>query len=255
MKEAFLSYTHEDKSIAGKVKQILEANGVATFLFHDDLEVSTEWRTEILRHLDTSSAFIAIATENFSKSFWTNQEAGIAIAKGLPIIPLMLGKSTALRGFIEMYQGTLVSENNLEEAVKSTIPTINKGVASTERRFYKDLASVLSRLIIKWQIYRSHASNVKWTPEAIEEIKKSFRSEAESLVKLVSNEKEIDFGVKAQVTTIIGQIDLFAFSKINFGVVYAEQYSDFQELEKKGDQMSYTAQALRSWVQQTQKLS
>lgn len=254
MKEAFVTYVTEDKAKAGKVKQILEANNVTAFLFHDDLEVSTQWRTEILRHLDTSSGLIAIVTENFAKSFWTNQEVGMAIAKGLPIIPLMFSGSTALRGFIEMYQGVPVSESNLEEAVKSTIPIINKGVSSTERSFYKDLAGVLGRLIVRWQTYKEHVSNVKWTPEAIKEIKDSFRGESEYLINLVSNETEIDFSVKATVTTIISQIDLFVFFKIDFTVVFAEQFSYFQELEHKGEQVSYTSQALRTWLEQTGKV-
>lgn len=63
MKEVFLSHVHEDKALAGKVKEILEANGVSAFLAHMDMEVSEEWRTEIFRHLETSSALIAIVTE------------------------------------------------------------------------------------------------------------------------------------------------------------------------------------------------
>lgn len=254
MKEAFLSYAHEDKVLAGKVKQILETNGVSAFLAHEDLDVSEEWRIEILKHLDTSSALVAIVTDNFAKSVWANQEVGIAIAKGLTLIPLMVGGSTAMKGFLEMHQGIPVSESNLEEAVKSTIPRINKGVSSTERTFYKDLAGVLSRLIVRWQTYKGHVSNVKWTPEAIKEIKDSFRGESERLIHLVSNETEIDLSLNASARTIISQIDLFVFSKIDFTVIYGEQFSYFQELELKGEQVSYSSQALRTWLKQTGKV-
>lgn len=122
MKEAFLSYAHENKALAGKVKQIIEAKGVSAFLAHEDLEVSEDWGAEILRRLDTCSALIAIVTEKFMGSVWANQEVGIGIDKGLPIIPLMFSGSTSLKGFLEMHQGIPVSESNLEEAVKSIIP-------------------------------------------------------------------------------------------------------------------------------------
>jgi hypothetical protein len=254
LKEVFVSHAHEDKALAGKVKEILQANGVSAFLAHLDMEVSDEWRTEIFRHLETSSALIAIVTRNFAKSAWANQEVGIAFEKKLPLIPLMFDGSAVLKGVIEMYQGIPVSESNLVDVVKSTIPTINKGVPSTERKFYKDLAGVLSRLIIRWQTYKGHGLNVKCTPEAIEEIKKNLRSDREELLDLVSNEAEIDFGVKAQTTAITSQIDVFALFKINFNKPYAETYSEFQELEHKGEQVFYTAQALRGWLQ-TEKLS
>jgi hypothetical protein len=254
LKEVFLSHAHEDKALAGKVKEILEANGVSAFLAHMDMEVSEEWRTEISRHLETSSALIAIVTSNFGKSAWANQEVGIAFEKKLPLIPLMFDGSAVLKGVIEMYQGILVSENNLVDVVKSTIPTINKGIPSTERKFYDALAGILNRLILRWQTYKSHLSNIKWTQEAIEEIKKNLRSDREELLNLVSNAPEIDFGVKNQTTVIMSQIDVFALFKINFNKPYAETYGEFQELEHKGEQVSYTAQALRGWLQ-TEKLS
>lgn len=153
-----------------------------------------------------------------------------------------------------MLQGIPVSESDLVDVVKSTIPTINKGVPSTERKFYKDLAGILNRLIIRWQTYKSHLSNIKWTPEAIEEIKKNLRSDREELLNLVSNAPEIDFGAKNQTTVIMSQIDVFALFKINFNKPYAETYSEFQELEHKGEQVSYTVQALHGWLQ-TEKLS
>ncbi len=117
-----MSYAHENKALAGKVKQIIEAKGVSAFLAHEDLEVSEDWGAEILRRLDTCSALIAIVTEKFMGSVWANQEVGIGIDKGLPIIPLMFSGSTSLKGFLEMHQGIPVSESNLEEAVKSIIP-------------------------------------------------------------------------------------------------------------------------------------
>jgi hypothetical protein len=94
--------------------------------------------------------------------------------------------------------------------------------------------------------------NAARTPEAVEEIKKNFREEAEAILKLMSEQSEINFNVNATVMTIRSQIDIFAFYKINFTRPYSEQVPGFQELENKGEQVSYSAQALRTWLKQTQ---
>jgi len=45
----------------------------------------------ILNHLDSCSEVICIVTASFQESVWVNQEAGIAIGKGKPVVPLILG--------------------------------------------------------------------------------------------------------------------------------------------------------------------
>jgi len=253
MKEVFLSHAHEDKILAQKVKEILEANGISGFVAHMDVNVSVEWRAEILQHLETSSALIAIVTPNFAKSAWANQEVGIAFARKLSLIPLMF-EGSELRGVLEMHQGKAVSETNLEQVVKSAIPTINHGVPSSQRRFYKNLADALGKIVLRWQNYKGEPSTVKWTPKAIEEIRKNFGSDKEKLLELVSSEPEIDFGVKSQTHAIMSQIDAFVFLKIDFNTPYFETYPQLQELDHKGEEMSYTAQALQGWLQK-EKLS
>jgi hypothetical protein len=257
LKEAFLSYAHEDKILGGKVKQILEANGVSAFLAHEDLEVSAEWRMEILRHLDTSSALIAVVTDNFAKSMWANQEVGIAIAKKLTLIPLMFGGSRSMKGFIEMYQGVTVSEENLDTAVKGLVPRINEGVSSAERTALKDLKNVLGRLLARWQTYNGLPSNEKWSEPAVKNIQDTFGKESEKLLSIISEGTDIDFGVKSSTQTIIIQIQRFVLYKIDFqanrGAPFAEMLPDFHELENRGNQVIETARALHGWFAQTQK--
>lgn len=97
--EVFLSYHHDDKLLAANVRGQLESLGCVAFLAHEDIEVSAEWRAEILRHLDTCSGLIAIVTDNFSKSPWTNQEVGVVIGKTKPVVSLLFSSSRDLRGF------------------------------------------------------------------------------------------------------------------------------------------------------------
>jgi hypothetical protein len=48
---AFLSYQTDDKIVAGHVAKLLGSLGVDTFTAHDDIEVSLEWRRELLRKI------------------------------------------------------------------------------------------------------------------------------------------------------------------------------------------------------------
>ena len=125
MKEVFLSYNHVDKEIAAEVKAELQRAGFGSFLAHDDIEVSKIWRDEILKHLDSCSALMAIVTENFASSVWVNQEVGAVMAKGKPIVSLIFAGSQRLPGFLEMFQGIPVSSIN--DAVRKSISTITKG--------------------------------------------------------------------------------------------------------------------------------
>lgn len=129
MKVVFLSYNHVDKEIAAEVKVELEKAGFGSFLAHDDIEVSKIWREEILKHLDSCSALMAIVTENFASSVWVNQEVGAVMAKGKPIVSLIFAGSQRLPGFLEMFQGIPVSSIN--DAVRKSLPTITKGPEQT----------------------------------------------------------------------------------------------------------------------------
>jgi hypothetical protein len=153
-----------------------------------------------------------------------------------------------------MYQGIPVSESNLDQAIRSAIPTIEKGVSATDKRVYNQLSIVLSRLITRWQIYKDHLPNVKWTPEGMDGIKTSLRKEAEELLTLTSNGSEIDFGFKGQVSHISAQVDRFAYFKIDFSTPYSQNLVLFATLEQIGDQISYTAQTLHTWLKQSGKV-
>ncbi len=78
---AFFSYAYEDRKLAGRIKERLETYGFDVFLAHDDIDPSTEWQEEILRHLGTCEVFLALLTEEFDESNWAHQEVGIAYAR------------------------------------------------------------------------------------------------------------------------------------------------------------------------------
>lgn len=84
----FVSHAHEEKSIAGKLKESLDRCGVTSFLAHYDIVTGDKWDMEILDELSECDVFLIILTDNSRNSQYVNQEIGFALARGTPIIPL-----------------------------------------------------------------------------------------------------------------------------------------------------------------------
>jgi hypothetical protein len=84
----FLSYSHHDKTLAGKLKTALEEFGIKAFLAHDDITPSAQWKKEILANLRKCRILMPIVTKSFKESEWTDQEAGVALGLNKTIFPL-----------------------------------------------------------------------------------------------------------------------------------------------------------------------
>lgn len=105
---AFLSYATTDKLVAGAVAKALRALGIRTFLAHDDIEVSHEWRTKLLEELRIVDLFVPLLSSNYFSSVWCVQESGIAAARSdVTIIPLSLD-GTIPQGFLAAIQSTKI---------------------------------------------------------------------------------------------------------------------------------------------------
>jgi hypothetical protein len=118
--EFFISYQAKDNKMACEIKRLLvsisELNEKDVFVAHRDIELSKNWRADIINHLDSCTHLIALCTENYRCSAWGNQEVGYAMAKKeVRIIPLFLeGTRKEHFGFIEGFQALpyYINENN-----------------------------------------------------------------------------------------------------------------------------------------------
>jgi hypothetical protein len=105
----FLSHVSTHKSEASKLKEELLSYRISGFIAHEDIEPTKEWLTEIELALNSAHALAALVTPDFSQSNWTDQEVGIALGKGLLVIPIrmgcdpygFMGKSQGLTGSFE----------------------------------------------------------------------------------------------------------------------------------------------------------
>ena len=99
----FLSHKSEVKKETAELKDRLQIFGVSCFVAHEDILPTKAWQDEIENALASMDGFAALLTESFHESEWTDQEVGYALARGVPMIAVRLGKDPY--GFIGRFQG------------------------------------------------------------------------------------------------------------------------------------------------------
>jgi hypothetical protein len=118
----FLSYSVVDREIAGRLKKELENFGLSIFLAHEDIEPSEEWQKTILENIGECDVFMPLLTREFKESEWTDQETGIAFAKGKLIIPIKVDIDPY--GFIEKFQALTLDRSNITDDAKTIVKTV-----------------------------------------------------------------------------------------------------------------------------------
>jgi hypothetical protein len=98
----FLSHKAEAKEETALLKSQLFRLGIAAFVAHEDIEPTMPWQDEIENALASMDAFVALMTEGFHDSHWTDQEVGYSYARAVPLIAVRLGKDPY--GFIGKFQ-------------------------------------------------------------------------------------------------------------------------------------------------------
>jgi hypothetical protein len=130
--EIFISYSTKDKAIAAKVANSIRLAGGEGFLAHETIEVSMEWRSEILRHLRACSVIFCLITKNFLDSEWTQQEAGFALAREMKVVSLLFN-GISPPGFMEAFQGIHVTVSNLDRIIKELVESIKTNLAAASK--------------------------------------------------------------------------------------------------------------------------
>jgi TIR domain len=106
----FLSHKAEVKKETTGLKERLETFGLSCFVAHVDIHPTKEWQNEIESALSSMDGFVALLTDKFHESDWTDQEVGFALARRVPIIAVRLGRDPY--GFIGRFQGLSATWDN-----------------------------------------------------------------------------------------------------------------------------------------------
>jgi len=128
---AFLSHKAGYKTEAGKLKDNLEKYGVSCFVAHTDIEPTKEWMQEIENALFSMDVLIALMSEDFHDSNWTDQEVGVAVGRHIPVIPVKIGNDPY--GFIGKYQALSGVWTDISKIAKDIFRIIVKHPATKEK--------------------------------------------------------------------------------------------------------------------------
>jgi hypothetical protein len=145
----FLSHKTEVKKETSALKDQLKKYGISSFVAHVDIQPTKEWLDEIENALHTMDSFVAILTNDFHDSLWTDQEVGFAFGRGVPIISLKLGKDPY--GFIGKFQALSCSwETAPLEIAKILIkkePMVNAYITAIQNCQQYEVGNNLSKLL------------------------------------------------------------------------------------------------------------
>jgi len=129
---AFISYQTNQKETAGRLKELIEPLGIKSFLAHEDIHVSEEWRLKILEEISKTNIFIPLLSTDYFSSTWCVQESGIAAySNTMTIIPLSLD-GTIPQGFISHIQSSKIDPAtfNISDLIPGLLKVdFTKGIA------------------------------------------------------------------------------------------------------------------------------
>lgn len=119
----FISHVSSYNSSASNLKTALEDYGISGFVAHKDIEPSKEWQGELEKALFSMDCLCGIITDDFNESKWCDQELGIAIGEGKPLV--LIKKGALPYGFAGKYQA-IESKSNAPDMAKKVFEIIAK---------------------------------------------------------------------------------------------------------------------------------
>ena len=108
----FISHVSSIKSKAAKLATELSSLGISAFVAHEDIVPTKAWESEIEKALSTMDALVALLSDGFGESNWTDQEVGVAIGRGVPVIPVKIDLDPY--GFIGKWQAIVGQGKRIE---------------------------------------------------------------------------------------------------------------------------------------------
>jgi hypothetical protein len=127
----FISHSSKIKIKANELSEALLEYAMSGFVAHDDIEPTMEWQSVIENALITCDGLIVLLSDEFPKSFWTDQEVGICYALKKIIIPVRLGIDPY--GFIGKYQGLKGSNKEMNDIAFDVFKLLIKNKKASEQ--------------------------------------------------------------------------------------------------------------------------
>jgi hypothetical protein len=111
----FVSYSHDDEELCGKLITLLRKMGFHV-LCDQDISVGRPFTDAIKGLIAHAHVFMPLITAEAEKRPWIHQETGYAMARGIPILPLVTEGAEARQDMAAQLQAIIVTDDlsNLE---------------------------------------------------------------------------------------------------------------------------------------------
>jgi hypothetical protein len=178
----FLSHKATVKVEVSRLKQSFARCGIGAFVAHEDIEPTREWQREIERALFSMDALVALLTSDFHDSSWTDQEVGVAIGRGVPLIAVRLGLDPY--GLMGKGQGLGgCSWTDTDSIASTTFDLLSKRLSDKSRLFECALAAYSeseSFLDSGWKVKNLLARFDDLTPSQVERVLTAYRANGQN---------------------------------------------------------------------------
>ena len=88
--DVFISYKSEEESIARRIREVLEANGISCWMAPDNIPVGSNYMKQIPQAIENCKAMVVVISRKSQKSTWVKNEFSEAISKNKLIIPYVI---------------------------------------------------------------------------------------------------------------------------------------------------------------------
>ncbi|HVA47548.1 MAG TPA: toll/interleukin-1 receptor domain-containing protein [Pirellulales bacterium] len=113
----FVSHLSENKLAAANLKSALAPYGISAFVAHEDIKPTQEWQDEIEKAPFSMDGLAAILAPRFGESLWTDHEVGLALGRGVIVLPIRYGLDPY--GLPGKYQGLQGKGRTLREVAEA----------------------------------------------------------------------------------------------------------------------------------------
>jgi len=121
--DVFLSYHTNQKETAKKIKEKLETIGFQVFMAPDDIQGGSKFLSIMYDKIKTCQAFLALVSEDYPTSEYSDHEVGIALGFEKPVLPICLDGKIPY-GFLREYHCVCSANMDIEQKIQEIADTI-----------------------------------------------------------------------------------------------------------------------------------
>ncbi|MBN1434594.1 SUMF1/EgtB/PvdO family nonheme iron enzyme [Candidatus Fermentibacterales bacterium] len=123
----FIAHSSEDQSIASRILEVLEAEGVRCWIAPRDIPLGTQWAEAILDAIEASSALLLVFSAGSNDSPQVLREVERAVSKRVPIFPVKIDQTEPCRAmeyYLSSHQWKQLFPGRIEDRLSELLPSM-----------------------------------------------------------------------------------------------------------------------------------